>query len=172
MYLNFCNCSAETTGIDSGAERSQLPFLFQYLHSQTLRQNHTVLPQGCTVRPRKGAEQYSMGVFWVFNLLGRAHSGRSAADCHVRSRSARHRTWQAENPDFLLCRTRRTSARHCSAPSGLPTNCDAPFSTLPESLTRVSQFTFVLICLPSIAMGTKGFWWELDGSKTNLMRIV
>jgi hypothetical protein len=46
-----------------------------------------------------------------------------------------HKTWQAENPDVLLGRTRPTSASHCSSPSGLPTNCGAPFSTLPESLT-------------------------------------
>jgi hypothetical protein len=46
-----------------------------------------------------------------------------------------HITWQAENPDVLLGRTRQTSACHYSSPSGLPTNCGAPFSTLPESLT-------------------------------------
>jgi hypothetical protein len=46
-----------------------------------------------------------------------------------------HKTWQAEHPDVLLGRTRRTSACHCSSPSGLPTNCGAPFSALPESLT-------------------------------------
>ncbi len=47
-----------------------------------------------------------------------------------------HKTWQAEHPDVVLGRTRRTSACHCSSPSGLPTNCGgAPFSTLPGSLT-------------------------------------
>jgi len=30
----------------------------------------------------------------------------------------------------------------------------------------------VLTCLSSIAMGTKGFCWELDGNKRNLMGIV
>ncbi len=59
-----------------------------------------------------------------------------------------HKTWQAENPDVLLGRTRPTSACVCSSPSGLPTNCGAPFSTLPESLTSFS----VLTCLHSIAI--------------------
>jgi hypothetical protein len=40
------------------------------------------------------------------------------------------------------------------------------------SLSQVSLFTFVLTCLSSIVMGTKGMWWELDGNKKNLMRIV
>jgi hypothetical protein len=66
------------------------------------------------------------------------------------------KTWQVENPDFLLYRTQQTSACHCSSPSNLPTNRGALFGTSP-SLSRVSPFTFVLICLSSIAMGTKGF---------------
>jgi hypothetical protein len=78
-----------------------------------------------------------------------------------------NKTWQAENPDYVLCRTRQTSACHGSSPSGLPTNCGAPFSTLPES----RRFIFVLTCLSSIAMGTKGFCWEPDGNKRNLMGI-
>ncbi len=40
------------------------------------------------------------------------------------------------------------------------------------SLSLVSPFTFVLTCLSSIAMGTKWFWWELEGNKRNLMGIV
>jgi len=40
------------------------------------------------------------------------------------------------------------------------------------SLSRVSPFNFLLtcaqVCLSSIAMGTKGFCWELDGNKRNL----
>jgi len=50
-----------------------------------------------------------------------------------------HRTWQAENPEFLLRRTRPTSACHCGSPSGLPTE------------------PFALTCLYSIVMGTKLF---------------
>jgi len=95
-----------------------------------------------------------------------------------------HKTWQAENPDFLLCRTRQTSACHCSSPSGLPTNCGAPLSTLPVS----HRFIFVLTCahLPILhrngnkrfllgtwweqnefdgnLIGTRGIWWELFGN--------
>jgi hypothetical protein len=69
-----------------------------------------------------------------------------------------HKTWQAENPDFLFCRIRQTSACHCGSPSGLPTNCGAPFSTLPESLAvHLSARSPVLTCLSFIAMGTKRF---------------
>ncbi len=38
--------------------------------------------------------------------------------------------------------------------------------------SQVSPFTFMLTCLSSIAMGTKGIWWELDGNKRNFMRIL
>ncbi len=74
--------------------------------------------------------------------MGRAHEGRSAADCRARSRSPAisHKTWQAENPDVLLGRTRYTSACHCSSPSGLTTNCGVPFITLPESLTSFTVY--------------------------------
>jgi len=90
----------------------------------------------------------------------------------VRSGSARHRTWQAENPDFLLCRTRQTSACHCSAPSGLPTNCDAPFSTLPESLTRLT--VHLRAHLPTLhSHGNKrilmGTWWEQNEFDKNCL---
>jgi hypothetical protein len=54
-----------------------------------------------------------------------------------------HKTWQAENPDVRLGRTRQTSACHCISPSGLPTNCGAR-SALCPSLSRVSPLTFVL----------------------------
>jgi hypothetical protein len=58
----------------------------------------------------------------------------------------------------------------CGSPSGLPTNCGTPFSTLPESLTSLAVHLSANLCSPclsSIAMRTKGFWWELFG---NLMR--
>ncbi len=63
-----------------------------------------------------------------------------AQNCRVRSRSARdrHKTWQAENPDFLLCRTRRTSACHCACP-----RTAALRLALCGSLSRVPPFTFV-----------------------------
>jgi hypothetical protein len=54
-----------------------------------------------------------------------------------------HKTWQAENPDVRLGRTRHISACHCISPSGLPTNCGAR-SALCPSLSRVSPLTFVL----------------------------
>jgi hypothetical protein len=38
------------------------------------------------------------------------------------------------------------------------------------SLSQVSPFTFVLNCLSSIVMGTKGFWWERKECDGNLMR--
>ncbi len=60
-----------------------------------------------------------------------------------------HKTWQAENPDVLLGRTRQTSACHCSSPSGLPTNCGAPFSTLPESLTSFTVHLRAHPCPPA-----------------------
>jgi hypothetical protein len=63
----------------------------------------------------------------------------------------------------------------CGSPSGLPTNCGTPFSTLPESLTSLAVHLGAHLCSPclsSIAIGTKGFWWELDGNKWNLMGIV
>jgi hypothetical protein len=37
------------------------------------------------------------------------------------------------------------------------------------SLSGVSPKTLLLTCLSSIAMRTKGFWWELDGNKRILM---
>jgi hypothetical protein len=43
-----------------------------------------------------------------------------------------------ENPNFPLGRTRQTDVWHCSSPSALPRNCDAPFSTLPERLTSLT----------------------------------
>jgi hypothetical protein len=65
----------------------------------------------------------------------------------VRSTAAReadrpaigHKTWQAENPDDRFGRTRPTSACHCSSPCRLPTNCGAPFSTLPDSTSFIVQ---------------------------------
>jgi len=54
-----------------------------------------------------------------------------------------NKTWQAENPDVLLGRTRQTSTCNCGSPSGVPTNCGARLALCP-SLSRVSPFTFVL----------------------------
>jgi hypothetical protein len=41
--------------------------------------------------------------------LGRADEGRSATR-EADLAAIFHKTWQAENPDFLVCRTRQTSA--------------------------------------------------------------
>ncbi len=80
-----------------------------------------------------------------------------------------HKTWQAENPDLLLC---------CTAGRCLPATV-APLPACPQtvvlclalcpSLSGVSPKTLLLTCLSSIAMRTKGFWWELDGNKRILM---
>jgi hypothetical protein len=84
-----------------------------------------------------------------------------------------HKTWQAENPDFPLCRIRQTSACHCGSPSGLPTNCGAPFSTLPKSLTvHLSARSPVLTCLYPIAWEQNDFDGNLMGTRGILMGIV
>ncbi len=167
MYLNFCNCSAETTAIDSGAEKCLLPFLFPYLHSQTLRQNRTVLRRAALSGPERAPNNAHRGyvgscISWVAHMKEEARQTvpREAAPLAIF-----HKTWQAENPDFLLCCTRQTSACHCSSPSGLPTNCDASFSTLPESLTSLT--VHLRAHLPSLhSHGNKriwmGTWWELE----------
>jgi hypothetical protein len=88
--------------------------------------------------------------------MGRAHEGRSAA-C-ARPTAAReadrppsgHKTWQAENPDDRLGRTRPTSACHCSSLPACPRTA-ALRSALCPSL-RVSSFSFVLACLPPITI--------------------
>ncbi len=59
------------------------------------------------------------------------------------------KTWQAEHPDDRLGRTRPTSACHCSSPSGLPTSCGAPFSTLPESTSFIVQLRAPPACSPA-----------------------
>jgi hypothetical protein len=113
-----------------------------------------------------------------------------------------HKTWQVENPQFLLCRTQQTSACHCSSPSTLPTNRNALFGTQPKSLRNLTVDLRAHLPI-SIAMGTRGFlweqeefdenflgtwweqkkfdwnmmgknkiWWVIDGNKRNLMRIV
>jgi hypothetical protein len=46
----------------------------------------------------------------------------------------------------------------------LPTNCGAPFSTLPESLTILTFHLRAHLCSP-----TKGILWELDENKRILM---
>ncbi len=76
-------------------------------------------------------------------LLGHAHEGRSVTICLPET----DLPWSSRNPDraekidFLLYRTRQTSACHCSSPSGLLTNCGAQSSTLPESLTSVRRMS-------------------------------
>ncbi len=60
--------------------------------------------------------------------MGRAHEGRSAADCRARSRSPR------DQPQNLAGGKSRRSARPHPVDVCVPTNCGAPFSTLPESL--------------------------------------
>jgi len=69
---------------------------------------------------------------WVAHMKEEA---RQIAVREVDPPAINHKTWQAENPDVLLGRTRYTYACHGSSPSGLSTNCGVPFSTLPESLT-------------------------------------
>jgi hypothetical protein len=59
-----------------------------------------------------------------------------------------NKTWQAENLDDRLGRTRPTSACYCSSPSGQPTNCGVPFSTLPESTSFIVQLR-VPACSPA-----------------------
>jgi hypothetical protein len=67
---------------------------------------------------------------WVAHMKEEARQSREA-DLPTIS----HKTWQAENPDVLLGHIQQMSGCHCSFPSDLPTNCGAPFGTLPESLT-------------------------------------
>ncbi len=54
-----------------------------------------------------------------------------------------HKTWQAENPDVLLGRTRPTSACHCTSLPACPRTAALRLALCP-SLSRVSSFTFVL----------------------------
>ncbi len=49
-----------------------------------------------------------------------------------------HKTWQTEIPTCYSATPPADICLHCSSPSGLPTNCGAPFSTLPESLTSLT----------------------------------
>ncbi len=67
--------------------------------------------------------------FWNILFSGRvAHmkeEARQTAAWEADLPAISHKTWQAENPDVRLGRTRQTSACHCSSPSGLPTNCGA-----------------------------------------------
>jgi hypothetical protein len=84
-----------------------------------------------------------------------------------------HKSWQAENPEFLLCHTWQTSACHCGSPFRAAHELWRSVLALCPRLARVSPFTFVLTCLSSIAMGTKrnlmGIVWELDENKRILM---
>ncbi len=71
------------------------------------------------------------------------------AYCRLRSRSARDR------PQNLAGRKSRRKGRphcYCSSPSGLPTNCGAPFSTLPEYTGFIVQLRAPACspaCIPS-----------------------
>jgi hypothetical protein len=82
------------------------------------------------------------------SLLGRAHEGTSVAR-EADLPAIFHKTWQAENPEFVLCHTWQTFACHCGSPSGLPTNCGAPFSTLPESRTSLTVHLRAHLCSPA-----------------------
>jgi hypothetical protein len=70
-----------------------------------------------------------------------------------------HKTWQAENPNFLVCLPLWLPF--------LPTNCGVPFTTLPESLTSLTTHLCSPACPPS-PWEQKGF----DGNLRNLMVIV
>jgi hypothetical protein len=93
------------------------------------------------------ARNCSFTLKYPVHQMGRAHEGRSAADCRVRSRSARDQpqNMAGRNPDVRLgAPGRHLSACHCRSPSGPPTNCGACLALCP-SLSLVSPFTFVLI---------------------------
>jgi hypothetical protein len=80
--------------------------------------------------------------------------GRLPLEKQIGPRSAT-KPGRSENPDVMLGRIRPTSACHCSSPSGLPTNCGAPFSTLPRvsyEFHRSPSCYSVLTCLHSIAI--------------------
>jgi hypothetical protein len=79
-----------------------------------------------------------------------------------------HKTWQVENPQFLLCRTQQTSACHCSSPSTLPTNRNALFGTQPKSLRNLTVDLRAHLPI-SIAMGTRGFLWEQEEFDENFL---
>jgi len=104
---------------------------------------------------------------WVAHMREEA---RQTAAWEADPPTISHKTWQVENPDLLLCCT----AGRCQTPATV-----APLPACPQtvvlcfalclSLSRVSPITFLVTCLSSIAMKTKGFWWELDGNERNLM---
>ncbi len=93
---------------------------------------------------------------------------------------------------------RQISACHCSSPSGLPTNCDAPFSILFESLVSLSVHVRAYLCSPAypqkpweqkefdgnclgtcknkkiidgLLVGTRWIWWQLPGNLIGTERI-
>jgi hypothetical protein len=68
-----------------------------------------------------------------------------------------HKTWQAENPDFQLTRTRQRSA------------CPGTAALRLALCPSLSQNLELCGGLSRVGLGTKGFWWEVDWNKTNLM---
>jgi hypothetical protein len=58
-------------------------------------------------------------------------------------------TFLPQNMPFYSHVAFKTSACHCSSPSGLPTNCGAPFSTLLESLTSFTVHLRAHSCSPA-----------------------
>jgi hypothetical protein len=82
--------------------------------------------------------------------MGRAHEGRGAEDA-VREAdlpAISDKTWQAENPDVLLGRTRLATVAPFPA---CPRSAVRRLASCP-SLSRVSPFTFLLTRLHSIAI--------------------
>jgi hypothetical protein len=113
---------------------------------------------------------------------------KEAARQTAREKQIFHKTWQAENLDFLLCHTRQTSACHVAPIPACPRTVALRLALCP-SLSLVSPFTFVLTCahLPILHywreqeefdrnfLGTwweqKDFWWVIVGNKRNLIGI-
>jgi hypothetical protein len=104
-------------------------------------------------------------------MMGRAHKGSSAAHC-PREKQILHKTWQAENPDFLLCRTRQTSACHVAPLPACPRDVALRLALCP-SLSLVSPFTCAH--LPILhSHGNKrilmGYWWEHEEFDGDFLR--
>jgi hypothetical protein len=85
-------------------------------------------------------------------LLGHAHEWRSVTICLPETNLPMifQKSWQGrKNRLSALPHPGQTSACHCSSPSGLLTNCGAPFSTLSESLTSVRRMSACHCSYPS-----------------------
>jgi hypothetical protein len=83
--------------------------------------------------------------------MGRAHEGRRAADCREKQIWPRSATKPDRQKIPTVCSATpgRRLPCHCSSPSGLPTNCGAPFSTLLESLTNFTVHLSAHSCSPA-----------------------